>query len=382
MRLLSIHNVGQIKEANIRFADLTVLVGPQACGKSITLQWIKLLLDAKQIRDQWMEHGLETGGDLNEFLDLYFGEGMHTSWTPDSRVLVDNRLIQNPTTLTGRNQNHESVIIVPAHRVISFTDGWPRNFLSYSSSDPYMVRAFSEKLRRHFEIGKENTKENHLFPNPDRLRQEHREQLQATVFGEFTLKIDKVRSQKRLVLEGEATRLPYMAWSAGQRELVPLLLTLSWLLPAGGTTRRDELEWVIIEEPEMGLHPRAITSVLLIILELLFRGYKVILSTHSPQILELIWAMETIRKQRGNIQALFKLFSIQNPSQNMQTMINGIAEKKSSVYCYQKTDEGFVTQEITNWNADASSTMESSWGGLLHFSDLANEIVADVMANS
>ncbi|MBF0295064.1 MAG: ATP-binding protein [Magnetococcales bacterium] len=382
MKNIKIYNIGPVKEANIKFADLTVLVGPQACGKSITLQWIKWLLDARQIRTQWMEHGFETGDDLNEFLDLYFGEGMHTSWTPASSVLLDNRPIPNPATLKDRKQNYKSVIIVPAQRVITLSDGWPRNFLNYSSGDPYMVRAFSEELRQRFEGKKESTKENHLFPNPDRLRQEHREQLQATVFGEFTLKIDKVRSQKRLVLEGQNTQLPYMVWSAGQRELVPLLLTLSWLLPTGGTTRRDALEWVIIEEPEMGLHPRAITSVLLMILELLSRGYKVIISTHSPQILELIWAMETIRKHRGDIQALFKLFAMPTPSQNMQNMMHQITTKKSCVYYYQKTEAGFVTREITHLNSDASSAMESSWGGLLHFSDLANEVVADVMANS
>lgn len=43
MKKLHLHNIGQIASAELTFGDLTVLVGPQASGKSITLQWLKLL---------------------------------------------------------------------------------------------------------------------------------------------------------------------------------------------------------------------------------------------------------------------------------------------------------------------------------------------------
>ena len=36
--------IGPVKEADIRFGDLTVFVGPQATGKSIILQLLKLLV--------------------------------------------------------------------------------------------------------------------------------------------------------------------------------------------------------------------------------------------------------------------------------------------------------------------------------------------------
>lgn len=54
-----------------------------------------------------------------------------------------------------------------------------------------------------------------------------------------------------------------------QRELVPLLLGLYWLLPHTKVSRREKLEWVAIEEPEMGLHPSTIAVVILLALELL-----------------------------------------------------------------------------------------------------------------
>ena len=36
MKRLTLRNIGQIKEAELNFGELTVLVGPQASGKSIS----------------------------------------------------------------------------------------------------------------------------------------------------------------------------------------------------------------------------------------------------------------------------------------------------------------------------------------------------------
>jgi hypothetical protein len=49
---LNIRNLGQIKEASLSFGDLTVFVGPQATGKSIALQLLKLMVDADQIQGE------------------------------------------------------------------------------------------------------------------------------------------------------------------------------------------------------------------------------------------------------------------------------------------------------------------------------------------
>src|SRR6185369_17685685 len=93
-----------------------------------------------------------------------------------------------------------------------------------------------------------------LFPQPRRLKSEFRRLLDRDVFSKFALKIDKIRSQKRLVLGAgeEGQNLPYMVWSAGQREFVPLLLGLYWLLPPTKTARRGDIQWVVLEELEMG----------------------------------------------------------------------------------------------------------------------------------
>jgi hypothetical protein len=80
MPTLNIHHLGQIKEARLAFGDLTVLVGPQATGKSIALQLLKLMVDAGQVQDELGRYGLDWSGKVPEFLDVYFGEGMRSIW--------------------------------------------------------------------------------------------------------------------------------------------------------------------------------------------------------------------------------------------------------------------------------------------------------------
>ena len=49
---LRLEKVGQIVEADIRFGDLTVFVGPQATGKSIALQFLKLIVDTGHVQHE------------------------------------------------------------------------------------------------------------------------------------------------------------------------------------------------------------------------------------------------------------------------------------------------------------------------------------------
>ena len=377
MKKMTLRNIGQIKEAELNFGDLTVLVGPQASGKSISLQWVKLLQDSGLIQQQLHTYGLDYDGKLPAFLDVYFGEGMHSIWRAASEVAVDGKVVDVHRRI-GRQQpgKTESVFLVPAQRVMALANGWPRPFTDYQSGDPYAVRAFSEGLRLLME--REFNGLGPLFPQSNRLKADYRKLLQASVFADFKLSVDKVQSQKRLVLGAGGETLPFMVWSAGQREFVPLLLGLYWLMPPGKVSRRNDIEWVIIEELEMGLHPRAIAVVLLIVLELLTRGYKVILSTHSPQVLELVWALETLRKNKGKPQDLLALFGAPT-SASLKVMAEAALKKTSKVYYF---DPAHAVLDVTQLDPASDVAQEASWGGLLEFSARANETVAKAVANS
>ncbi len=376
---LSIRKVGPLQEADIEFGDLTVFVGPQASGKSIAFQWLKLLTDTNAIKAQLSDHGTDWAGDEKDFMTLYFGEGMSSLWNQVSSEVRWNDEPIDLQKLVKRkaSSGKESTFLIPAQRVLTLRDGWPRPFSDYGTGDPYAVRAFSEKLRLlmedDFKVGTA------LFPQSNRLKAEYRKKLDHSIFGGFSLSMVRTNSQKRLVLKSGASDLAYMVWSAGQREFVPLLLGLYWLMPPSKTPKRAGIEWVIIEELEMGLHPEAISTVLLLILELLARGYKVCLSSHSTLVLELIWAWRALQASgKPSPGQLLDLLATKHSGPLMEVGAK-VINKKCKVFYFER---GKTTLDITNLNPDSPQERESSWGGLLEFSGKANQVVAKAIANS
>jgi hypothetical protein len=381
MPRLKLHSIGQIKDADIVFGDLTVFVGPQATGKSIALQFLKLLIDAGCVQDELQKYGLDWDRKLDDFFNVYFGEGMSSIWhNRSSRVTWAGK----PIDLKGlarrkRKTSAEKLFFVPAQRVLALRDGWPRPFTDYTPGDPFAVREFSEKLRILMDQEFEATES--LFPQERRLKKAFRALLQENLFANFKLAVEKSRSQKRLTLGAGQDPLPYMVWSAGQREFVPLLLGLYWLMPSTKVARRNDLEWVVIEEPEMGLHPKAISVVLLLILELLKRGYRVCVSTHSPQILELVWALKRLHGAGGSTGAVLDLFTKDQAQRNeLRGVASAARSKKFRVYHFDR--ESGIVRDISQLDPLSSESSEANWGGLTEFSERANDAVARAANNA
>lgn len=381
MAILNVQNLGQVTEASLTFGDLTVLVGAQATGKSIVLQLLKLMVDAGQVQEEMARYGLDWEHKLPEFLDSYFGEGMRSIWREGStsieweRKAVDLRQVAK----RQRPNKEESLFFIPAQRVLTLRDGWPRPFTDYTPGDPFAVREFSEKLRMLVE--QEFGGSEDLFPQERRLKKEFRDLLKQHVFSNFHLNVDKFRSQKRLVLgtEGSEASFPYMVWSAGQREFVPLLLGFYWLMPPTRVPTRGDIKWVVLEELEMGLHPRAIAVVLLLVFELVARGYRVCLSTHSPQVLDAVWALNHLRDKQAGAEAFLKIFEAEN-TQAMQKMVATLMKKTVKVFYFNR--ENGRTKDISNLDPSAEGDGDSGWGGLSEFSGRANLAVARAVANA
>ncbi|MEK7856028.1 MAG: ATP-binding protein, partial [Acidobacteriota bacterium] len=180
MRKLTLRHIGQIKNAEIEFGDLTVLVGPQATGKSIFLQFFKLLIDSGHILAELKKHGLDWKKEKSRFLDIYFGEGMHGLWRSHSQILVED-IVDDFDKLISRQRKdkNEKLFFIPAQRVLTLGKGWPRPFTDYSPGDPFVVRQFSDHLRLLMEKGFGESDK--LFPRTGRLKTEIRDLLQETV---------------------------------------------------------------------------------------------------------------------------------------------------------------------------------------------------------
>jgi hypothetical protein len=379
---MTIQNVGQITKAEIGFGDLTVFVGPQATGKSIALEFLKLLVDSGPVRTRLREYGVEWDRDLARFFDIFLGEGMNGVWhegtstlTADGAKVDIAALIKKP----GQLKKDPSMFFLPAQRVLTLREGWPRPFSDYGPGDPFVVRDFSDNLRLLME--KEFGRSGVLFPKSNRLKSEIRELLADAVFHGFGLSVDKARPQKRLVLaqSGEGDSLPFMVWSAGQREFVPLLLGLYWLFPAAKVSRRTGVEWVVIEELEMGLHPKAINVVLLLVLELLWRGYRVCLSTHSSQVLDMLWALRILQERGGTASDVLDLFQCRRTSPMIRVAETAI-KKDARVYLFEQASGR--TRDISRLDPGSDDVREAGWGGLTEFSGHVGDIVARVVGRS
>ena len=378
---LLIKNLGQINEAKLTFGELTVFVGPQATGKSIALQLLKLMVDAGQVQGEMGRYGVDWSSKLPEFLDAYFGEGMRSIWrAKETAIKWAGRSVDLPQLASRKQRGKaESLFFIPAQRVLTLRDGWPRPFSDYTPGDPFAVREFSEKLRGLVE--QEFGGGGDLFPQERRMKKAFRDLLQRHVFSNFSLHVDKFRSQKRLMLgSGQSSEsLPYMVWSAGQREFVPLLLGFYWLMPPSKGPTRGKIKWVVLEELEMGLHPRAISVVLLLVFELVARGYRVCLSTHSPQVLDAMWALKHLREHNAGTKALLDVFEAPC-TQPMQKLASTIMKKTVKVHYFDRTTGN--TTDISNLDPWANEAGEADWGGLSEFSGRANEAVARAVANA
>ncbi|MYK18617.1 ATP-binding protein, partial [Candidatus Poribacteria bacterium] len=232
MKNLKLTSLGQIPEADITFGDLTVFVGEQASGKSILLQLLKLILDAGAITHTLKKHGFDWQKKVDNFLFLYFGEGMQTIWNTDETKVSIDKVDFTPRKALSRRKTKENLFLIPAHRVVTLKDGWPRAFTDYATSDPYVVKAFSEELRLLLEKGLGSGK-GPIFPQVGRMNKTLRDAIRESIFGDAEIRLDRSGLRKRIVLDVAGTQLPFMTWSTGQREFTPLLLGLYWLMPSG-----------------------------------------------------------------------------------------------------------------------------------------------------
>lgn len=360
MKKISIRNLGPIKEADIEFGDLTILVGPQASGKSILLQMVKLFNDKNVIFDRLKKHGY-VWSNANDFLELFFGEGMSQIWSMDTSVVADSEEFHRESLLFPIPETKQTVFYIPAQRVIALQNGWPRPFSDYGN-EPYVLKGFSEALRVSIE-----NKTGQLLKDISKSKSE----MYESVYYEGNLDVDVQSHRKRFVLDIEGSKIPYMAWSAGQREFMPLWLGLYVLL---GTYHSEITKVVIVEEPEMGLHPAAIKKVIIALLELVRKGYKVIISTHSPIFLEFAWAFQFLHKSGVSDKALYELFDI--PTTEAEGLFDGIMTKQVNTYYFDRKEDGSVVKNISSLDAGSDDPLVAEWGGLSSFASKAGEIVA------
>jgi len=376
-----ISDLGPLGNINIVFGDLTILVGPQASGKSIALETLKLVVDRDSVIENLDRYNYIIGHNIDKILNVYYGDGMSSIWKDNTSIKYDGRNFAKEQIPLKPKTDSETLFYVPAQRILSMSDGRPKNFMEFDSSSPYIHRIFSETLRLFMQNGLGQT--NTIFPLSNRLKGPLKQSFNDSIFHNAKVVMEERAGQKKMLLQVDDVNIPFMSWSAGQKEFMPLLVAFYCLTgPPSKVIKREKYKYVVIEEPEMGLHPKAIISVILQILELIqIGGYKVIISTHSPVFLEFAWAFNSIKVSNRRNKALFELFNIPETSP-MRSMLRGVFEKTINTYYFRRETGGKVVSiNISSLDAGSTNEMIAEWGGLASFATKSSEIVSKYLTD-
>lgn len=378
---IRLENVGPISEAKVDLGDLTVLVGPQASGKSVFLQTLKLAADRNHVLGVFEQQNVVFNGDPAAVINGFYGRGMagmlndspHVTWEGQRYELQALTKFKKP-----KASQIERLFYIPAQRVVSLPSGVSQTFGSFNFGDPYVLRYFAHQV--HILLQNEFGSNAQLFPAKGRLNESLKGPIAENLFGGAQLTVEPKDFTKTLTLEieGLSEGLPFLAWSAGQREFVPLLLGLYWLCPAGKVSKRDNIEWVVIEEPEMGLHPRAVSTFLLLVLELLKRGYKVVISTHSTVVLDLIWALRQVQECGGTESDVRELFEL-NSNPTTKQIAESSLSKDYRVYFFER---GKAAQDISSLDPGSEDEAIANWGDLNGFAGRSADVVAKAVTRA
>lgn len=377
MEKFIIENFGLIKNVSISFGDLTLLVGPQASGKSIALETLKLAIDRDHIINTLDRYNYIIGHNTDKILNVYFGEGMSGIWKDNTHIEYDDISFLKKNLPKKADETDETLFYIPAQRIFSISDGRPKNFMEFDSSSPYILRSFSETLRLFMQNGMGQA--DVLFPIKNRLKGFLRRSFDDSIFHNAKIITEERAGQKKMILNVDDLSIPFMSWSAGQKEFMPLLLAFYCLSgPPSNVIKKEKYRYVVIEEPEMGLHPKAIISVILQILELIQTGgYKVIVSSHSPVFLEFAWSFNLLRSNPQQYEALYELFDIPEISP-VKEMLAGLFDKSIRTYYFDKESKNgkVVSHDISSLDVTDTNNIVSNWGGLSEFSSKVSEVVS------
>lgn len=378
-----VRNFGLIQEIDVELGDLTVLVGAQASGKSLFLQMFKLIKDKDAILKTLDNYGFVVNNKLENLLDRYLGEGLSKMWTGESEFISNDRTytrvdLERPK----KGKPADKVFYIPAQRILSIADGRPKFFTEFSENDPFVLRKFSETLRLFARNGLGDSGK--LYPLPNRLKNVIKKKYDKTIFHGGKIVFEEKGGQRKIAMNVENMHLPLMTWSAGQKEFMPLLMAFYCLSgPPQPVVNRSQYEYIILEEPEMGLHPLAIQAIILQMIEFMDNGHKVIVSTHSPMLLEFVWAYNCLKKipQNKRVGALCELFDIKNEKWPNVNFLKSIFKKDIKTYYFSRNTGGKVqAKDISSLDVFSEDVAINEWGGLTQFSSKTNDVVSKYMA--
>lgn len=114
------------------------------------------------------------------------------------------------------------------------------------------------------------------------------------------------------------------------------------------------------------------------------RGYKVVLSTHSPLVLDVMWGIKEVRDNDPRWKLLLEMFGVTGVSKASARgeveMAESVLAKDLRVYLLDFEGSRVAASDISSLDPGATDPKVSGWGGLTSFSGRIGEIVSNAVA--
>ncbi|MBR4267101.1 MAG: ATP-binding protein [Bacteroidales bacterium] len=367
--IFSVSNLGPILNAEVEFGDLTILTGPQATGKTLFLESFALFCNSKYIAYDFLEsNGISS--DTKTFLDYYYGENMHNIIQTNTVFNFLNRIYSPNNLSTEISENIKmwmqqkyplnfdvvlpNAYYIPAQRSLAISEGRIKTSDDFINS-PYSLVKFCKFLQDY-------VKKNQTELLKDKIKD-------FEFFKASKINMKRNAGSPRLEMTVDNQTVPYMAWSTGQRELAPLLMSIEYF------EKYTPKSYIIIEEPELGLHPRAIIEFMLTVLQIMQTGTKVIISTHSSTPLDFVWTIKHLKENGAKTSELSKMFDFKIKD---KSVFDNIFEKTFKTYYFapDKKTKKVTTKDISSLDVYSEDEEIASWGGMSLSADRAGSIVS------
>jgi len=359
---LSVRNLGPIKHCEVEFGDLTFIVGPQASGKTMFLETLYLVGMKEHICDTLKKYSYNFK-NWDEFVRIYFGNFKSQIWNDKTECSFNGMCFD--TDYQSQSEIKYYLEYIPAQRSVTVSDGRFKFFNEYEKETPFVVKEFSDCLRS-IVVDRDD-----FITTDNFLKGIYHD-------GEIYLDTESFE-QSKIRMRVNNADVPYSSWSMGQKEFSPLHIFYQ--------NKRSLSDYIIIEEPELGLHPQAIIEFLkyafqniVWVLELEKKN-KLIISTHSDTIIQFVWALSNIAHISDKdkyINAVMKMLNADTEDADLQNNLEYLFNHRDNIKTYFFKDG--VSKDISSLDAWSDDPDVVEWGGLTSFASRVGDIVADVNA--
>ncbi len=319
---LQLKNIGMIKEANVKIDGLTVIAGENDTGKSTLGKALYYGLDIIQrAHNQKDIQSILISTKIFD-VDILFGKNVDFLEDAQINLIIEGQLINTKLGL-GTSQNkiiEESkkikyipkVTFIETPIVWSFIDTF-RNIsqigqqVGVEISHPYLMNDLSIKLSNR------SIQQNITINIADKVKKIMKGTFKKDDRGIFYFE----KNKKRIELINTATGIKSFG-------ILQVLSNNGWL---------EVNNILVLDEPEVHLHPKWQLEMAKIIVELVKNGVKIVVNSHSPYMIEAFKRYSEVEKieDKTNFYLAEDGYIKQIEKSNSQTLV-AIYEKLSEPY--------------------------------------------------